>query len=145
MTVLNAGLIALIIFTPVLVGVAIRHVPRWWSAAEERRWARRAAGPQPYGPPIERLAADLRRLLRLHGELAESAHSALCAHRLWAVEAAIGLRAAEAATALGVPHPHPADAASLTRTQLSALLTALTTAGLVLPNRVGHFTTDGRF
>ncbi|MEV4282320.1 hypothetical protein, partial [Actinoplanes xinjiangensis] len=100
--------------------------------------------PTPHGPPIEQLAADLRRLLHLHGRLAESAHSAFCAHRLWAVEAAIGTRAVEAATALGVPHPHPDRAATLTRTQLSALLTALAGAGLVLPARVGGFTTDGR-
>ena len=141
MIVLNAGLLALLVCMPALVGAAIRHVPRWWAAMTDRR----APLPQPYGPPIERLAADLRRLLRLHGELAESAHSALCAHRLWAVEAAIGMRAVEAAAALGVPHPYPAEAATLTRTQLSALLTSLATAGLVLPGLAGRFTTDGRF
>ena len=48
----------------------------------------------PAGPPIEQLAADLRRLLRLHGELLDSAHLAMRAHRLWAIEAAIGVRPA---------------------------------------------------
>ncbi|MFC7531047.1 hypothetical protein [Actinoplanes sp. GCM10030250] len=115
-------------------------LPRCWTAVRNRRHP----APQPLGPPIERLAADLRRLLRLHGELTVSAHSALCAHRVWAVEAAIGSRAIEAAAALGIPHPHPDEAASLTRTQLSALLTALATEGLVLPRRIGHFTLDGR-
>ncbi|MEU4428086.1 hypothetical protein AB0F81_46315 [Actinoplanes sp. NPDC024001] len=105
---------------------------------------KRRPGPQPLGPPIQQLAADLRRLLRLHGDLTVSAHSALCAHRVWAVEAAIGARAIEAAAALDVPHPEPAAASSLTRTELSALLTALAEQGLVLPRRIGHFTTDGR-
>ncbi|MEU4622788.1 hypothetical protein AB0G04_22805 [Actinoplanes sp. NPDC023801] len=61
------------------------------------------------------------------------------------MEAAISARAIEAATALEVPHPHPDRASSLTRTEISALLTALASAGLVLPARVGGFTTDGRF
>ncbi|BBH71039.1 hypothetical protein ACTI_77240 [Actinoplanes sp. OR16] len=107
------------------------------------RWWRRPA-PQPHGLPIERLAADLRRLLRLHGELAASAHAGLCAHRLWAVEAAIGTRAIEAAIALGVRHPHPSRSATLTPAELSILLAELTSAGLSLPGRFGHFTTDGR-
>ncbi|WP_433790201.1 hypothetical protein [Actinoplanes sp. CA-252034] len=141
MTLLDASRIALILAAPGLVMAGCRYVPRWCAAVAERC---RPPVVRPHGPPIERLAADLRRLLRLHGELAASAHSAFCAHRLWAVEAAIGTRAIEAAVALEVPHP-PADAAAtLTRTQLSALLTALAAAGLVLPARVEGFTTDGR-
>jgi hypothetical protein len=108
------------------------------------RWWRRSPAPQPDGLPIEKLAADLRRLLRLHGELAASAHVAMCAHRLWAVEAAIGVRAVEAATALGVRHPPPASAENLTATELSVLLAELASAGLALPGRFGQFTTDGR-
>ncbi len=141
MTLLDASRIVLILAAPGVVMAGYRYVPRWCAAAAERR---RPPVPAPYGPPIEQLAADLRRLLRLHGQLAASAHSAFCAHRLWAVEAAIGTRAVEAATALEVPHPHPDLAASLTRTQLSTLLTALAAAGLVLPARVSGFTTDGR-
>ncbi|MEU8239747.1 hypothetical protein AB0C07_16005 [Actinoplanes missouriensis] len=108
------------------------------------RWWRRKPAPQPAGLPIERLAADLRRLLRLHGELAASAHAALCAHRLWAVEAAIGTRAIEAAVALGVRHPPPSRAATLTPAELSVLLAEVAAAGLALPGRFGQFTTDGR-
>jgi hypothetical protein len=115
-------------------------LPRCWTVVRDRR----DPGLVPLGPPIEKLAADLRRLLRLHGDLTVSAHSALCAHRVWAVEAAITARAIEAAAALGVPHPDPSAAASLTRTELSRLLNALTAAGLVLPRRIGHFTLDGR-
>jgi hypothetical protein len=140
-TLLDASRIVLILAAPGVVLAGCRYVPRWYAAVAERR---RPPAPAPYGPPIEQLAADLRRLLDLHGRLAASAHSAFCAHRLWAVEAAIGTRAVEAATALEVPHPHPDLAASLTRTQLSALLTALAAAGLVLPARVSGFTTDGR-
>ncbi|MEV6303599.1 hypothetical protein AB0M02_29605 [Actinoplanes sp. NPDC051861] len=135
--------VLLIAALPVAVVAVAGLGPRWVAVARERR-ARRRAELQPLGPPIEKLAADLRRLLRLHGELTVSAHSAMCAHRVWAVEAAIGSRAIEAAAALGVPHPDRAQAASLTRTELSALLTAVAEQGLVLPRRVGHFTLDGR-
>ncbi|MEU4692911.1 hypothetical protein [Actinoplanes sp. NPDC023714] len=107
---------------------------RWW----------RSPAPQPSGPPIERLAADLRRLLRLHDELAASAHAGLCAHRLWAVEAAIAMRAIEAATALGVRHPPASRADRLTPSELSILLAELGAAGLAIPGRFGRFTTDGR-
>lgn len=134
--------ILLVLAAPTSLAVAAGLLPRCWSALRDQDW--RQPPPRPCGPPIEQLATDLRRLLRLHGELTVSAHSALCAHRLWAVEAAIGIRAIEAATALEVPHPDPADAAALTRTELSALLTALAAEGLVLPRRIGHFTSDGR-
>ncbi|MFI1988837.1 hypothetical protein [Actinoplanes sp. NPDC020271] len=144
MTLLDASRIALVIATPPLVIVAAQHAPRWWRALADRVAERQPAEPRPYGLPIERLAADLRRLLRLHGELTASARPALCAQRVWAVEAAIGGRAIEAATALGVPHPRPDGTGLLTRTQLSALLTALAAAGLVLPARACPFTTDGR-
>ncbi|PRX20887.1 hypothetical protein CLV67_107164 [Actinoplanes italicus] len=143
MTLLDASRLVLVFVAPGLVIAAVRYVPRWCAAVAEHR-RRRSPEAVPYGPPIERLAADLRRLLRLHGELAASAHSAYCAHRLWAVEAAISTRAIEAATALEVPHPHPDRAATLTRTEISALLAALAAAGLVLPARIDGFTTDGR-
>lgn len=144
MTLMDAGRIALIIATPPLVIVAAQQAPRWWRALAAKVEERRPVEPRPYGLPIEQLAADLRRLLRLHGELTVSARPALCAHRVWAVEAAIGARAIEAATALGVPHPWPDGAGLLTRTQLSALLTDLVSAGLVLPARACPFTSDGR-
>ena len=135
MTVRNFLIIAL----PTATAAAVA-LPRCWAAVRDRRTPELT----PLGPPIEKLAADLRRLLRLHGALTESAHSALCAHRVWAVEAAIGARAIEAAAALGVPHPWPDTSGLLTRTQLSALLTDLAAAGLVLPARACPFTSDGR-
>jgi hypothetical protein len=142
-TLLETTRLLLLVAVPGLLMAGFRYAPRWCAAVAGLHRRRRPAEPVPWGPPIERLAADLRRLLRLHGELAASAHIAHCAHRLWAVEAAISTRAIEAATALGIPHPPPDRASSLTRTEISALLAGLSTAGLVLPARIGGFTTDG--
>lgn len=141
MTVTRMALFLLIVLTPTLVGFAFLTAPRWVGALlralPERHEVR---GPQPVGRPIEQLAADLRRLIRLHGELSESAHLATRAQRLWSVEAAIGARAVEAAQALDVPHPVPPADGCLGREELGALLRALTAAGLVLPTSVGRFT-----
>jgi len=141
---LDVGKLALITVTPTLIGAAIVYSPRWCAAVAEA-WSRRTAEqPQPLGPPIEQLAADLRRLLRLHEELTRSAHMAMLAHRLWAVEAAIGARAVEAARALEVPHRTPEHLEILTRAELTQLLLDLAHAGLTLPTPVAPFTKDGR-
>jgi hypothetical protein len=143
--VLDVGRLVLIIITPTLIGAVVVTAPRW-CAAIARAWPERGSHePKPAGPPIEQLAADLRRLLRLHAELTTSAHLAIRAHRLWAVEAAIGVRAVEAATALDVAHREPERPGALTRDELSGLLYALADAGLVLPAKVGPFISDGRF
>ena len=65
------------------------------------------------------------------------------AHRLWAIEAAIAVRAIEAARALDVPHREPERPGALAHDELCALLYALGDAGLVLPAKVGPFTSDG--
>ncbi|UQU68217.1 hypothetical protein COUCH_18875 [Couchioplanes caeruleus] len=144
MSLLDVGKLALITVTPTLLGAAVVYGPRLCSAVA-RAWPdREASEPRPAGPPIEQLAADLRRLLRLHEALTYSAHIAMRAHRLWAVEAAIGVRAVEAAQALDVPHRDPDKPGDLTRAELAALLHGLADAGLVLPSTVGHFTKDGR-
>jgi hypothetical protein len=144
MSLLDLGKLALITVTPTLLGAAFVYAPRW-CAALSRLWSDRAdSEPAPIGPPIERLACDLRRLLRLHDELTRSAHIAIRAHRLWAVEAAIGVRAVEAAKALDVPHRDPGPDCMLSRIELGRLLHALVDAGLVLPTTVGPFTKDGR-
>ena len=144
MTIFDIGRLALIVVPPTLLGAVVITAPRWCGYIADR-WARRhAEEPVPIGPPIEQLAADLRRLLRLHGELTASAHLAMRAHRLWAIEAAIGARAVEAAKALGLPHPEPPLPGALSRGELLDLLTALAQAGMVLPAHVGPFTSDGR-
>ncbi len=144
MDILDVGKLVLIVATPTLVGAAAIYGPKWCGAIGRYWEDRRPRPPQPAGPPIQQLAADLRRLLRLHGDLMVSAHLAMRAHRLWAVEAAISVRAIEAARALGVPHREPDDPGALTLGELHDLLMALSAAGLALPARVGPFTTDGR-
>jgi hypothetical protein len=144
MNVFDVGRLVVIVATPTMIGAVIVYAPRWCEAVAERWRDRRAHEPRPAGPPIEQLAADLRRLLRLHGEMTASAHLAMRAHRLWAVEAAIGTRAVEAARALDVPHREPETPGALSRGELLALLNALSSAGLVLPAKVGPFTSDGR-
>jgi len=140
----DVGKLALIVATPTLLGAVVVFAPKWCGAIADRWEAARPQPPQPLGPPIEQLAADLRRLLRLHSELTASAHLAMRAHRLWAVEAAIGTRGIEAAKALGVDHPELGPQEALSRSQLHDLLMRLAAAGLVLPARVGPFTSDGR-
>lgn len=144
MSLLDVGKLALITVTPTLIGAVVVYTPRWWAALADSWAARTADEPQPLGPPIEQLAADLRRLLRLHEELTRSAHIAMLAHRLWAVEAAIGARAVEAARALDVPHRRPEQFEILTRPELRRLLHDLAQAGLALPAPVAPFTESGR-
>ena len=134
---LDLGKLAVIVATPTLIGALLVTAPRWCAFLAGLWPDRRETEPRPIGPPIEQLAADLRRLLRLHGELSTSAHLAMRAHRLWAVEAAIGVRALEAAKALGVPHREPDRPGELGRMELAELLRALGRAGMVLPERVG--------
>src|SRR3954463_6791822 len=145
MNVLDVGKLALIVATPTLLGAMVVYAPKWCGYVTDRWRERQPPVPVPAGPPIEQLAADLRRLLRLHAELTASAHLAMRAHRLWAVEAAIGVRVVEAANALDVPHREPERPGALTREELSGLLYALGDAGLVLPAKVGPFISDGRF
>ena len=135
--------LALIILAPTVIGYIAVSAPRWWRAIA-RRWPERTSNePEPIGPPIEQLAVDLRRLLRLHASMTAGAHHAIRANRLWAIEAAISVRAVEAAKALGVPHREPVKPDTLSRDELAALLYALGDAGLVLPAKVGPFTGDG--
>jgi hypothetical protein len=141
---LDIGKLALITVTPTLIGAIVVYAPRIWAACARLRPSRPEVAPEPVGLPIEQLAADLRRLLRLHEATSRSAHIAMRAHRLWAVEAAIAVRAVEAAQALDVPHREPETPGELSRDELVRLLQALAAAGLVLPTAVGPFTKDGR-
>jgi hypothetical protein len=101
--------------------------------------------PQPDRPPIEKLAADLRRLLRLHDELTRSADVATHAWRLRALEGAIAICATQAARSLDVPHSDPPTPGGFVhKPQLRRLLRALAAAGLVLPPAVGLLAPDRR-
>jgi hypothetical protein len=138
--------LALIVLTPTLIGAVVVCAPKVWNYVADRWEQRQAAAreSESLGPPIEQLAVDLRRLLRLHSEMTASAHLAMRAHRLWAVEAAISVRAVEAARALSVPHREPETPETLNRTELSTVLRDLGAAGMVLPEKVGPFIGDGR-
>jgi hypothetical protein len=144
-TILDVGKLALIVATPTLIGALIITAPRWCAWVAGLWPERRHDEPAPIGPPIQQLAADLRRLLRLHGELSASAHLAMRAHRLWSVEAAIGVRALEAAKALEVPYAEPEVPGTLNRSELAELLGTLSRNGLVLPEKVGPFVGGGRY
>ena len=140
---LDWGRLVLIIMAPTAIGAIAVSAPRWCGAIARAWPERRSTEPVPMGPPIEQLAMDLRRLLRLHATMTAGAHHAIRANRLWAIEAAISARAVEAAKALDVPHREPVKPETLSRDELAALLYALADAGLVLPATVGPFTGDG--
>ncbi len=144
MTMTRVLLFLLIVCSPTLVAAALMTVPRWVGALLKRLPERPADPlPQPTRPPIQQLAADLRRLIRLRGELSASAQLGTRAQRLWAVEAAISARAVEAAQSLEVPYDDPLAHGAVDRARLTRLLGDLAAAGLVLPARV-PFTDDGR-
>lgn len=104
-----------------------------------RRTVRRRAEQrlQPSGPPIEQIAADLRRMLWRHEGFVRSDAVAMSAGRVRALEVAISKCAMQAARALGVSHSEPSAHRALDRRQLRRLLRALRAEGLVLPAEVG--------
>lgn len=87
--------------------------------------------------PIEDIAADLWRLLRMHERLRNSVDIAMRRARLSALEAAISDCAAEAARALDVQVPKRPAHQPIPQSELRRLLHALSECGLVLPSDVG--------
>jgi hypothetical protein len=132
MDVARVGQIVLIMLSPTLAVAAAIYVPRALVAAW-RAVNNRSDPNDPTGQPIEKLAADLRRLLQAHDELKHSPMLAKRAQRLRAVEAAITDCAAEAAQALAVPVPERPAHSGLPTPELRRLLRALADAGLALP------------
>ena len=61
---------------------------------------------RPANPPIEQIAADLRRMLRTHDGVVRMSDIATTARRVRALEAAISTAALQAARALEIPHPN---------------------------------------
>ena len=121
--------------------MGLRTVRAVWHRLVGRR---DRGGPQPAGPPIEKLAADLRRLLWSHDRITRSADVAMCAWHLRALEGAIVICATQAARSLDVPYPDPPPIGGpVQRPQLSRLLRALAAAGLVLPHSVTLLVADG--
>jgi hypothetical protein len=132
-----AELLALMVVPTLALGLAL-ELPRLVRAVHRlvsRNHSEAPIGPR--RPPIEQLAADLRRLLRRHEILTRSTDTLMRAQRLHALEAAIGDCAREAGRALELPDPGPPTGGALTVPQLRRLLRDLADAGLVLPREVG--------
>ncbi|MCW2614864.1 MAG: hypothetical protein JWN08_1858 [Frankiales bacterium] len=121
-----------IALVPSAVAAAVVWLPR-----AVRAWCTALAGPDVVvvGPPLERLAADLRRLLAEHAAVRHSPDVAVRAARLTVLEGALTDCALDAARALDLRAPDRAGRAPLTRAQLRLLLDRLAEAGLVLPQR----------
>jgi hypothetical protein len=145
MDVANAGQWVILMLSPTLLVAGALCTPRALRAV--RRFAaerRPAADPQPTCPPIEQLAADLRRLLQRHDDLKRSTAVAMRAQKLRATEGAITDCAIDAARALDLPCPEEPRHRALALPELRRLLLALEGAGLVLQPLVSHFAADER-
>lgn len=129
----TAGRLLIILVTPSAVAAAAIWLPHALRAAHQRL-GRREAPAVPVSPPVEKTAADLRRLLAEHDALRRSPHVAVRASRLAALEGAITDVALTAARTVGVTAPERSGREPLPRTALHALLRDLVAAGLVLPS-----------
>ena len=129
----TAGRLVVILLTPSAVAAALLWTPHIVRAVA-RRLAPRPSAPVPVGPPLEKTAADLRRLMAEHVAVRESSGLAVRAGRLVALEGALTDLALLAAEALEVPSPPRSGRAPLPRPALHALLQDLAAAGLVLPS-----------
>ena len=139
-----AGTMILLLSPTLLVATALYSVGAVRAIRDRLTDRRDRDTPQPANPPIEKLAADLRRLLWHHHRLTQSADVAISALRLWALQAAITICATQAARALDVPYPDPPTDAGLGTPQLRRLLRDLAAAGLVLPPAVRLLAPDTR-
>jgi hypothetical protein len=144
--VVRIGQFAILLLSPALLfGATCWAAPRGVRAVHRAIDNRRAeTNLLPSYPPIERIAADLRRLLWEHDRFARLDDITTRTLRLSALEAAITYRATQAARALEVPHPDPLALSGLGKPQLRRLLHALAAEGLVLPPAVGLLAPDSR-
>jgi DNA-binding transcriptional ArsR family regulator len=137
-----AGIVAMLL-APVLSIAAVLYAARVGRAIRSRLADRRdSRTPWTANPPIEKLAADLRRLLWNHDMVMRSIDVARSTWRLRVIEGAITICATQAARALEVPYPDPPPDGGLHQPQLRRLLRALADAGLVLPSGVGLLAPD---
>jgi len=135
-------IVGLMLSPTAAIGAAI-YVPQLVRAQLQKRNNRSASADRPSRPPIERLAADLRRLVIRYDGVRRSPQLAMRAHHLWALEAAIADCACAAADSLGVAHaPRPAHG-RLPPAELHRLLRDLAEAGLVMPATMGWLAADG--
>ena len=123
--------VLVIALTPSAVAGAAVLLPRAVRAARRRLSVGR---PLPAGPPLEQVAADLRRLLAEHRRVVRSPHLSARGRRLAALEAALTDRAVDAARALELQVPERPPGAALPVPALRALLDDLARSGVVLPD-----------
>jgi hypothetical protein len=139
----EVGLFVLLVAAPTLAFEAACSAPRGVRAVKRLLDSRRAAlCPQPTDPPIEQIAADLRRLLWQHDAFMRSNDMPMRARRMWALEGAISDCALQAARALGVPPPAEPGNGRFDKPRLRRLLRALAAEGLVLPSEVRLLASD---
>jgi hypothetical protein len=120
-----------ITFTPTVVAGAAVLLPRVVRAV-----ARRLAShpPVPAGPPLEQVAADLRRLLAEHRRVVATPQLPARGRRFAALEAALTDRAVDAARALELAVPERPARQALPPAALRTLLGDLARSGVVLPD-----------
>ncbi|MCW2586206.1 MAG: hypothetical protein JWN55_1722 [Frankiales bacterium] len=129
----TAARLLTVVCAPAAVAGAVLWLPRGARVLRDLL-RRRDPGLRPVGPPLERTAADLRRLMAEHDAVRRSPAMAGRATHLAVLEAALTDCALHAARAVGLDLP--ADAAGhgpLSREQLRLLLGDLAGAGLFLP------------
>jgi hypothetical protein len=141
--IVEAGQIALLLALLSGLGFCVQGGVR----AVRRRARSRRVDPdlQPAKPPIEEIAADLRRMLWQHDLFARSNDIPKPAGRLRALEVRMTRRAVQAAHALEVAHPDPPPFGGFDTAQLRRVLHDLKAEGLVLPPEVGLMAPDSRF
>ena len=122
-----------IVMVPSAVAATALWLPRLVRVLLAQR-SRRSRGLAPTGPPLERTAADLRRLMAEHERVRLSRDLALRGRRLAALEGALTDCAVDAARALDLPTPERSGREPLPRARLRQLLGDLADAGLVLPS-----------
>jgi hypothetical protein len=131
------GIVILMLFPTLAVG-AVLHAPGWIRSARRIVKGRRPnTEMHPSHPPIEQLAADLRRLLQQHEATRHSTGLAVRGRHLRALEGAITDCATDAARALGLPCPDRPPHGSLAGPELRRLLQSLASSGLMLPPASG--------
>ncbi len=143
MDVVRAVRIAGLMASPTVIIWLGIHVPKVISGQLQARRDRQERSDGPHRPPIEQLAADLRRLLTQYDVVRRSSQVAMRAHHLWALEAAVTDAACAAADALGVAYRPRGPHGRLPATDLQRLICALHDAGLVLPSTVSWLAPDG--
>ena len=120
-----------IALTPTAVAGAVVLLPRAVRALRRRL---SPPAPLPEGPPLEQVAADLRRLMAEHRRVVRSPQLPARGRRFAALEAALSDRAVDAARALELAVPDRPPGGTLPVPALRTLLLELAASGVVLPD-----------